>query len=468
MTDSHGRLVFINNPSSKLRRAKFKTCQMNKMKGEEIDLYYQNNSPEASFIIINQDENLSILSLSSSVVFHDRMNDRAITDYGQVVARFENKSERLECDTSNAREYLCNLKRKKGNKDSGSSALITTTFNFGILILLATSFLSISSTESAANRSCDKSQSKCDHNHNQNNHHNYDEQPQQHLSRHYNRFHNEQSRYIKEPVLLKLQQRHKSIGDQLQQEYYKRHKRHYASSILEQTIAPSSFSSSESIPTLNESINAMKTSNKTQLDLSFKLNTLDSIRIAAFASKLEQWYTCHRLATNELLATLSAARVSSLEGKSRQMPATARCQAHFDGHLCWPAAKAGQLVKLPCPRLNWLSNVEQALVTQQREQLQPRVQEQQSVKSVINLIQLPTTTTTTTVQPTGREEEEGIFVKSDNDSNSLLTTSLDATNTRAFVDDESERPISQSVSVTGKIEGKFSGGCSRNNMCARV
>lgn len=30
------------------------------------------------------------------------------------------------------------------------------------------------------------------------------------------------------------------------------------------------------------------------------------------------------------------------------------CQAHFDGHLCWPAAQAGEIIRLACPQVIYM------------------------------------------------------------------------------------------------------------------
>lgn len=416
------------------KRAKFKLiCQYHDKKeesGKEItDSHQDMNATEASFIIMNQKK------LSPISEFHP-VND-SVVGIGQDVAHNKSKKPSDEQGAVDTKMHLCIPPRKRG---TASASIGTTTF---IIIVLATSFLAISSAKSAlAIYSCDRSQSKCDL------------KQEQKLLRHQTKSSKEQYRYINEPVLINLQH--------YEQKQHERHKRHFPLHSLKQTFPSISSSPSESISPPNQFISTMmmKTAmNKTQKAGS-PSSTLDSIRIAAFASKLEQWYSCHRLATNELLATLSATRTLPL-GEANNKPATARCQAHFDGHLCWPAAKPGQLVRLACPRLNWLSNVEQALITQQREQSQPstRVQEQQSLKSVISFIQLPTTTTTTTsttIQPASREEERAAESKEgENNNNPLMTASLDVISTKALAEDEGGRPISQSSSsMTGRIEGK--------------
>lgn len=184
---------------------------------------------------------------------------------------------------------------------------------------------------------------------------------------------------------------------------------------------------------------------------------LDSVRVAAFASKLEQWFSCHRLVTNELLATLAATRSTPLNsgssGASPEAASSHRCQANFDGHLCWPAAKAGQLIKLPCPRLNWLANVEQALTSQQRESQHSRAQEQHSLKSVINLIQLPTTTTST-VSPVQNIENNNNnnHVNPSSTGHSSETASFSAESSMSA---PSSTPIGQDVNASGNLKGKF-------------
>lgn len=89
-------------------------------------------------------------------------------------------------------------------------------------------------------------------------------------------------------------------------------------------------------------------------------------KVAAFASRLEQWFACRRanqlselqllLAANraagpqEAAAAASAAVDDAAVGAGRLENQAARCEAHFDGHLCWPASKAGERLKLACPR----------------------------------------------------------------------------------------------------------------------
>lgn len=131
-----------------------------------------------------------------------------------------------------------------------------------------------------------------------------------------------------------------------------------------------------------------------------------TIKVAAYATKLEHWFNCHKqsfaAAAAAATATSSPApqdnnvgaeivldtgsnqndkqRLSNNPGPSKYSAAvsliddelasadghttfaktdargalTGKCQPDYDGHLCWPAAKVGETVKLPCPKLNWL------------------------------------------------------------------------------------------------------------------
>lgn len=80
----------------------------------------------------------------------------------------------------------------------------------------------------------------------------------------------------------------------------------------------------------------------------------DELRVAAFASKLEQYLQCNRI--NLLLAINHQQRANlSTETTEGQLEAGEQCRAHFDGHLCWPAARVGETVRLACPKLSWVS-----------------------------------------------------------------------------------------------------------------
>lgn len=431
-----------DNNNNNTKKANLKTCPFYKKKvsssnnneqtttnsDDQTTSFMKSKHHSRSFNLSKNHFISSRDSLPNELVLGDILGKAADIDNGIDGG---NNAEAAQLERQNS----CIIKRNGRT----TTSLIKTIF--GIIIL--TTSLSISFISTSAH-GCDKSQSNSDHHYHHQHHHH-------HLSRHYNGFRdgNDISTrigYIEEKdAPLKF---HKTDGRQELPQYKQRYKRHFVIKSEQMTNISESL---KSISLFNHQQQQQRSSANITSSSSSS-NTLDSIRIAALASKLEQWYTCHRLATNELLAAqLSATtRTAPTLEATAAILATDSCQAHFDGHLCWPAAKQGQLIKLPCPRLNWLSNVEQALVMQQREQVQPRAQEQQSVKSVINLIQLPTTTTTTTtattIQSTASITEEAVS------GNPLLTTSLDATNTKALVE-EGERPISHGVSLTSK-EGK--------------
>lgn len=54
-------------------------------------------------------------------------------------------------------------------------------------------------------------------------------------------------------------------------------------------------------------------------------------------------------------------RVGGVSG-AMEASATSHCKAHFDGHVCWPATRAGASAKVQCPRLNWVSSASRELV----------------------------------------------------------------------------------------------------------
>lgn len=97
----------------------------------------------------------------------------------------------------------------------------------------------------------------------------------------------------------------------------------------------------------------------------------DALKVAALATKLDHWLQCNRLASAGAAQTPAAGQ-----------PPAPGCHAHFDGHLCWPAARAGQTLRLACPQLNWLAPEEA-----RDGQPQPAQPQLQSAKSVISAIQ---------------------------------------------------------------------------------
>lgn len=145
---------------------------------------------------------------------------------------------------------------------------------------------------------------------------------------------------------------------------------------------------------------------------SFDRLDLDSLKVAALATKLEHWFVCRQAnalsIANSELSSLDLGALSekghlkrsagdNQDSSSSSSPAGSRpatsvtsvnsCRTHYDGHLCWPATKQGQSAKLPCPRLNWLPN--------EQQQQQPA---DHSVKSVISSIQTSTQANNSTAE----------------------------------------------------------------------
>lgn len=132
-------------------------------------------------------------------------------------------------------------------------------------------------------------------------------------------------------------------------------------------------------------------------------------KIAALATKLDHWLQCNRLnllsgrpegsahsaaQQQQQERTPAPARASaSADADQRPGPRRPRalCRAHFDGHLCWPQASPGEVVRLPCPVLNYLPIGEErgpeVLAQQQRFRDRPAQHQGQSLKSVIDAIQ---------------------------------------------------------------------------------
>lgn len=158
------------------------------------------------------------------------------------------------------------------------------------------------------------------------------------------------------------------------------------------------------------------------------------IRVAAFASRLEQWFTCRRanqlsdlqaaalllasgasasaIALSADLSAPAAAAAAEQSGAEQllhrereQRPALdAKCAAHFDGHLCWPASRLGARVKLACPLLNW------SLVGSQQ---QPQsLMSSPEVRSVINSIQPPLVDNQIIEAPNSTSSQQQSFVAS--------------------------------------------------------
>jgi len=95
-------------------------------------------------------------------------------------------------------------------------------------------------------------------------------------------------------------------------------------------------------------------------------------RVAALATKLDHWLRCNRLnllfgqsparreeraATSKRLRAAYASASAADEPETEEAEGHQRgfCRAHFDGHLCWPQANAGEQVQLPCPVLSYLA-----------------------------------------------------------------------------------------------------------------
>lgn len=128
--------------------------------------------------------------------------------------------------------------------------------------------------------------------------------------------------------------------------------------------------------------------------------SVHALRVAAFASKLEQWFACQRQQAAVAVAAAAAAaaaqqsnngptnasssslttpnplsissnslapptqQMSSQQGPSATTSDTINplfgaadhCQAHFDGHLCWPATYKGSRAALACPQVAHLDH----------------------------------------------------------------------------------------------------------------
>lgn len=119
---------------------------------------------------------------------------------------------------------------------------------------------------------------------------------------------------------------------------------------------------------------AQEASNRSE-QVALEAGFRESMRVAAFAAKLEQWFACHR----------------QQQAVAFEQATSGSCASHYDGHLCWPATVASkQAARLPCPRqLNSLtpaaSELETRLPGQQHE---PANEPSHStIKTVINALQ---------------------------------------------------------------------------------
>lgn len=114
-------------------------------------------------------------------------------------------------------------------------------------------------------------------------------------------------------------------------------------------------------------------SNNNQSQVEVQMSEQEALKVAALAGKLAQWVACRRFssamyqhlhsssattATNIASSSESVSDTSRAAGKSHRRrsgplsagePNKAGCPASYDGHLCWPAARAGETVHQRCP-----------------------------------------------------------------------------------------------------------------------
>lgn len=99
-----------------------------------------------------------------------------------------------------------------------------------------------------------------------------------------------------------------------------------------------------------------------QLSVDAADHSRESIKVAALASRLEQWFTCRRLqllepqVAHHIIASSNSNNSDELSaaGSDAGQPLSSGfCRSHFDGHLCWPTTQVGQRARLACPQLSW-------------------------------------------------------------------------------------------------------------------